>query len=235
EAAEVMVPRVQVLGIALGAGPDEIRELLTHESHTRYPVYEDTIDHVIGMVHIKDLMRLLPSGELLGEQHVREVPLVPESMEIDRLVGLMRAKRSQMAVVMDEHGGTAGLITLEDLFEEVVGDITEDPDEKMEIQAQPGGVFRFAGTTRLEEAGEEFERDLEHEDVDTVSGLVLHELGRPAEVGDSVVWKGVRFEVVSVAGHGVEACIATELPPEELESAEAEEAAEGGEGTSGEG
>jgi len=211
-AFEVMVPRVQVLGLPLGAGPDEIRELLKDESHTRYPVYEETIDHVIGMVHIKDLMRLLPTGDRLDRRHVRELPIVPESMELDRLVGLMRAKRSQMAIVMDEHGGTAGLITLEDLFEEVVGEITEDPTEKREIE-EVQGQLHLAGTTRLEEAGEELDCDLEHEDVDTVSGLVLHELGRPAEVGDSIEWKGLRFEVVAVAGHGVEDCVVTRLGP----------------------
>lgn len=227
-ASEVMVPRVQVLGLPLGAGPEEIRELLSEESHTRYPVYEETIDHVVGMVHIKDLMRILPSGERLDRRHVREVPLVPESMEVDKLVGLMRAKRSQMAVVMDEHGGTAGLITLEDLFEEVVGDITEDPLEKLEIEEDREGRLHLAGTARLEEAGDELERELEHEDVDTVSGLVLHLLGRPAVVGDAVEWRGVRFEVVRVAGHGVEECVAALVEPEPPEDGEAAAAAEGG-------
>lgn len=228
-AAEVMVPRVQILGIALGAGPEDIRELLREESHTRYPVYEETIDRVLGMVHVKDLMLLLSRGAALTARDVRRIPFVPETMLLDRLVATLRDARAQMAIVMDEHGGTAGLITIEDLFEEIVGDITEDSAERLEIHRDVDGCLHVAGTTRIAEVGEELGIALGHEEVDTVSGLVLALLGRPAEVGDVVEWEGLRFEVAAVAGHGVEDCVVTPPPPEDSGG----EPAAGGDETAG--
>ena len=232
-ASEVMVPRVQIIGIPLGADPGEIRELLGEESHTRYPVYDESIDHVLGMVHIKDLMRLLSTGASLTEKEIRKLPLVPESMPLDGLVATMRRDRSQMAIVMDEHGGTAGLITLEDLFEEVVGDITEDAGERLEIEVDSTGLLHVAGTTRIEEIGEKLGRSLEHDDVDTVSGLVLSQLGGPAKVGDVVTWDGLRFEVTEVVGHGVVHCTVTEVAAPVDEEGEAPTGAVPGGGDTG--
>src|SRR5581483_10469830 len=197
-AAEVMVPRVKIAGMPIGATAEEMREMLQEEQHTRYPVYQDDIDHVVGMVHVKDMLRLQPRGMPLSEREVRTVPFVPETMLLDRLVATLRESRSQMAIVMDEHGGTAGLLTIEDLFEEVVGEITEDTLERLEIYRDPAGRLHVAGTVRIEDVGEELGVTLTHEDVDTASGLVLALLGRPAAVGDAVVWQGVRFEVTAV-------------------------------------
>ena len=213
-AAEVMVPRVKIAGIALGATPDEMRETLSDASHTRYPVYDETIDRILGLVHVKDILRLLTRGATLGPEDVHPLPFVPETMLMDRVVATLRESRSQMAIVMDEHGGTAGLLTIEDLFEEIVGEITEDTMERAEIYRDPVGRLHVAGTVRIEEVGEELGVTLGHEDVDTVSGLVLALLDRPAQVGDAVTWQEVRFEVTAVAGHGVEECIVSLVPPE---------------------
>ena len=126
-AGQVMVPRVRIVGIPVGTRPDAIREILADPAHTRYPVYEKDLDHIVGMVHIKDLLRLLLNDEPIAASQARAVPVVPETAALDAVLGVMRRERTQMAVVIDEHGGTAGVVTLEDLFEEVVGEIEEGP------------------------------------------------------------------------------------------------------------
>jgi CBS domain containing-hemolysin-like protein len=118
----------------------------------------------------------------------------------------------QLAVVMDEHGGTDGIVTTEDLFEEVVGDIAEDGAERPDIYLGRDGALRVAGTVRVEEVGEHFDTPLEHEEIDTVSGLVLTLLARPPEVGDRVNYGGFEFEVTLVSGHGVTECRVVPLP-----------------------
>lgn len=134
---------------------------------------------------------------------VRSMPFVPATEPLDRVLGRMRSSRSQMAVVIDEHGGTAGILTLEDLFEEVVGDIA-DPGETPALREDDRGRLSVAGTVRLDELGEALGLVLEHEEVDTVSGLVLATLGRPAAVGDRVEHEGVELEVTAVRGRGVQ-------------------------------
>jgi len=219
-AGQVMVPRVRILGIQVGMPPGAIRELLADQTHTRYPVYEKDLDHIVGMVHIKDLLRLLVHEETITAAHARAVPVVPETAELDTVLTVMRSDRTQMAVVIDEHGGTAGVVTLEDLFEEVVGDIEEGPSAG-QVHRDREGRLRVPGTMRLDEVGRHFDLDLEHEDVDSVSGLILTLLGRPPLVGDSVKWERLQFEVMAVKGHGVEeaaVCLADmdSGPPERI-------------------
>jgi CBS domain containing-hemolysin-like protein len=203
-AGEVMVPRVRIVGIPVGTAPARIRGLLGDTPHTRYPVYEKDLDHILGMVHIKDLLALLLRDETLSAGHARPVPMVPETAALDAVLNTMRQERTQMAVVIDEHGGTAGMVTLEDLFEEVVGDIEEGLDGDFRVDDL--GRLRIPGTLRVNELGQEFDLELEHEDVDSVSGLVLALLGRPPNVGDRVVYERLELEVTAVKGHGVEEC-----------------------------
>jgi CBS domain containing-hemolysin-like protein len=203
-AGEVMVPRVRITGIPLGSMPSDIRALLRTSAHTRYPVIEQDLDHIVGMIHIKDLLRLLLRNESVGQRHARPLPLVPETAPIDTVLATMRRERTQMVIVLDEHGGTAGIVTLEDLFEEVVGDIDEGPGSAPQPYRDGDGRLRVPGTLRLDELGQEFSLDLEHEEVDSVSGLVLTLLGRPATVGDTVRYDRLMIEVTEVKGHGVE-------------------------------
>lgn len=205
-ADQVMVPRVRITGLELGATPAEIREVLGASPHTRYPVYENDLDHIVGMIHIKDLLRLLLNDEPISQSHVRALPLMPETAELDNVLDAMRRDRAQMVVVLDEHGGTAGVVTLEDLFEEVVGDIAESPTDLPPFYRDTQGRLRVPGTMRVDEVGQQFDLDLEHEDVDSVSGLVLTLLGRTARVGDVVEYERLRFEVTAVMGHGVDEC-----------------------------
>ncbi|MBA2557145.1 MAG: HlyC/CorC family transporter [Chloroflexi bacterium] len=205
-AGQVMVPRVRISGIPAGMPPGGIRDLLRETAHTRYPVYERDLDHIVGMVHIKDLLGLLLRKEAVTAEHTRPVPVVPETAPLDAVLSVMRQERTQMAIVIDEHGGTAGMVTLEDLFEEVVGEIEEGAGAGGHVYRDRRGRLRVPGTMRVEEVGQEFDLDLEHEDVDSVSGLVLALLGRTPAMGDTVTYDRLEFEVTAVKGHGVEEC-----------------------------
>jgi CBS domain containing-hemolysin-like protein len=202
-AGEVMVPRVRVAGIPLGIDADALRSVLREHPFTRYPVYDGTIDRVVGMLHVKDILRCLPRCERLRVDDVRAVPHLPATATMDQVMASLRTARAQMAVVMDEHGGTAGILTVEDLFEEVVGDIGDELTPRPELRTDASGQVRSAGVTRLEALGDALGVDVEHEDVDTVSGLVLSLLGRPPRVGDVVSFRGVRIEVTGTEGNGV--------------------------------
>ena len=202
-AGEAMVPRVRITGIPVGSTPDRIRELLKRSSHTRYPVVESDLDHILGMIHIKDLLRILLRGETITPAHARPVPLVPETAPLDAVLATMRRERTQMVIVLDEHGGTSGIVTLEDLFDEVVGEIEEGSGTPA-MYRDRGGRLRVPGTMRIDEIGREFDLELEHQDVDSVSGLILTVLGRPPRVGDIVRYDRLEFEVTRVTGRGVE-------------------------------
>jgi CBS domain containing-hemolysin-like protein len=209
-AGEVMVPRVMLSGIEVGTPPDELEELIRRHPHTRYPVYRDSLDTIIGSLHIKQVLRHITAKQPVEAADARPLPYVPGPMRLDGVLAAMRRFRAQMAVVMDQHGGTAGLVTMEDLFEEVVGDIQEGQGRTSLIEEGPGRV-RARGTVRLEEVGQALECSLDHPKVTTVSGLVLLLLGRPAVRGDSVVWHDARFEVTAVTGRGVADAVITRI------------------------
>jgi CBS domain containing-hemolysin-like protein len=208
-AGEVMVPRVRITGIPVGAGPDELRAILGHTPRTRYPLYEGDLDHIIGTYHIKDLLRLLLNGQNVTPAGARQAPVVPETAPLDTVLATMRRERAQFAVVIDEHGGTSGVVTLEDLFEEVVGEIDDRPDRRSGPRRDATGRLRVPGTMRLDQLGQRFDLDLAHEEVDSVSGLILTQLGRPPTVGDRVRYDRLELEVTAVKGHGVEEAAVT--------------------------
>lgn len=202
-AGEVMVPRVRVRSLPMGAGREEVRALLTGHPHTRYAVHEGSVDRIVGMVHVKDLLTCLAEGGVLSGQYVRQVPFVPVTIETRELLAAMGQVRSQFAVVLDEHGGTAGIVTVEDLFEEIVGEIGEDPSVPPEQAWEAPGRLLAAGILRLEKVGDAFGVSVLHDEVDTVGGLVLSLLGRPPRVGDRVRYRDLGFEVVTVDGRAV--------------------------------
>ena len=208
-AGQVMVPRVRIVGVPLGASPAEIRGLLPRSPHTRFPVYQDDLDQVVGMIHIKDLMRLLWRDESVSDAHVRPIPIVPETAPLDTVLTTMRRENTQVVLVIDEHGGTSGMVTLDDLFEEVIGEIDEGPVIAPLVYQDAQGRLRVPGTMRIEELGQRFDLDLEHRDVDSVSGLVLTLLGRPPRMGDAVRYDRLQFQVTAVKGLGVDECAVT--------------------------
>ena len=201
-AGEVMVPRVRIVGAPIGADTPALHRLLREQPFTRYPVYDGSLDRIVGMVHVKDLMRRPADAASLAESEARPVPFVPATARMDQVISAMRAARAQLAVVMDEHGGTAGIVTVEDLFEEIVGDVGDDLAHAQPM-AREGSSLLVAGTMRLDDLAAELGVPVEHDEVDTVSGLVLAVLGRTPVVGDRVEYAGVAFEVEELAGRGV--------------------------------
>ncbi|HUF91855.1 MAG TPA: hemolysin family protein [Candidatus Limnocylindria bacterium] len=208
-AEQVMVPRVRVVGLDLADGPAEVRGVLDGSPHTRYPVIDGDLDHITGMLHVKDLLGGVAAGTTVANLPARPVPFVPETATTEEILAAMRAHRAQMVVVMDEHGGTAGIITLEDLREEVVGELTEDVTSAQEIRPREDGGFVVAGTVRLTDAGAALGAVIEHPEVETVSGLVLARLGRPPKVGDVVEYGEARVQVLRLRGRGVHEAVIT--------------------------
>lgn len=203
-AGEAMVPRVRVHGIPLGSWQSELRHVLAGASlHARYPVYKGDLDHVIGTIHARRLIRCLTEGRPVSAELVKPVPFVPETTRLDKVLEILRREKAHMVVVMDEHGGTAGILSIEDLFEEVVGEIDEGRHARGAIRKEGEARWHVLGTVRLDELGEALGRELAHEAADTVSGLVLMKLDRPASVGDEVQEQGLRIRVTSVQGRGV--------------------------------
>lgn len=201
-AGEAMVPRVRVVGIPVGASPEDLRALLRRHRHTRYPVYEGDLDHIVGMLHVKDLLRRLILDERIAAADVRQLPVVPETSSLDAVLTTMQRTHAHMAVVIDEHGGTAGVISLEDLAEEVIGEIDEGVPQAPSLVTLPDGAVRVSGTLRLDELGQHFGVELHHDEVDSVSGLVMAQLDRPPMVGDVVEFEQFELTVLSVSGHG---------------------------------
>lgn len=165
-AAEVMVPRVHIVGIPLEASREEIVELVVSSPHTRYPVYREDIDDVVGILHVKDVLRLLSQSDVPDGYPLRPVPYVPETADVDVVLAAMRREHTQLAIILDEHGGTAGLVSIEDLFEEVVGEIEEEAEPKpgrlacaavtkpiRRASLQPYSVARTAATTASAASG----------------------------------------------------------------------------------
>jgi CBS domain containing-hemolysin-like protein len=210
-AGEAMAPRVALKGIPVGTEPDALSEIVRKDPHTRYPVYAGDLDHILGSLHIKDVLRHLVTRRPVTARDARPLPYVPGPTPLDEVLAAMRRHRAQMAVVMDQHGGTAGLVTIEDLFEEVVGDIEESSGRRSIVRESPAR-FRVRGTVRLEEAAAALDATFGHPQATTISGLVLLLLGRPATVGDVVTWNNIRVEVTATAGRGVSEAVVHRLP-----------------------
>ena len=184
-----------------GAAP---RHPAIDTAHALSRCIEGDLDHISACSHQGSAAAAAASANRSRRAGVRQAPVVPETSPLDDVLTSMRRERTQMAVVIDEHGGTAGIVTLEDLFEEVVGEIEEGPHDPAGPQWDATGRLRVPGTMRLDELGRFFDLDLAHEDVDSVSGLTLTLLGRPPRVGDSVRYERLRFDVTAVKGRGVD-------------------------------
>lgn len=205
-AHEVMTPRTDMICVPKEMPLEELNKLATENQYTRYPVYDSDIDHITGLVHVKDLFMVTLNNENRTiEQIQREIQLVPETITLDNLVKIFKKTRSQMAVVVDEFGGTSGIITLEDVLEEIFGDVQDefDIDEETDIEEIAPNQYLANATMRLDELAKHFDipvEDLEVEDVDTIAGLVIKELERIAQVDDKVSYGIFNFSVKEIDG-----------------------------------
>lgn len=205
-AHEVMTPRTDMVCVPIDMPLEELNKLASENQYTRYPVYEGDIDHITGLVHVKDLFMLSLKNEIRPIEKIqRKIQLVPETITLDKLVIMFKKQRAQMAVVVDEFGGTSGIITLEDVLEEIFGDVQDefDIDEEKDIKEIQPNKYEATGTMRLDELAKYFdipEEDLEVEDVDTIAGLVVKELERIAKVGDCVEYGSFVFTVKEIDG-----------------------------------
>jgi CBS domain containing-hemolysin-like protein len=202
-AAEAMVPRVRLDSIPANATPDELREIVRAHPRTRYPVVDGSLDQIVGTVHVKDLLRLLNEGAGLTPARIRDVAYVPETATLEQVVAAMDRVRNQMVVVMDEHGGTAGVMTIEDVVAEAIGEVEEGLEDLPDVVELGPDRLQVQGTVRLDTLGARVGRELEYHDVITVSGLILALLGRPPRRGDMVRWRGLEFRVSLLHGRGV--------------------------------
>jgi magnesium and cobalt transporter len=224
-AGDVMVaaPRMDLLDIA--APYDDLLALVIDTGHSRFPVYEDKRENVIGILMAKDLLKLQRAPELNLRTLLRPAVFVPESKRLNELLRDFRSNRNHLAIVIDEFGNTAGLITIEDVLEEIVGEIEDEFDEKDAegaVYTLADGTHRVAGDAPIASVNEAFGTDFSDAEFDTIGGLVAHELGRVPRRGESVDVGGLRFAVMLTRGGAVRWFRVSRLSPE----AAAETAAE---------
>ncbi len=205
-AKQVMIPRTDMVCIPKDISFEELNKVALENQYTRYPVYEENIDKILGFIHVKDLYSLAMTKENYSmDKIIRPLMLVPETMTLDNLVIEFKKRHLQMAVVIDEFGGTSGLITLEDVLEEIIGDVQDEFDEEVEADIQEIGENTYVANAmmRIDELVKFFDLQeslFEEDDVDTIAGLVVKLLGRIANVGDTVSFNGLTFTVTEIDG-----------------------------------
>ena len=202
-AREIMIPRQDMICLFVEDTFEESMKMVRETNHTRYPLCSEDKDHIIGMIHIRDLMDfdLRSATEKSLQEIVREILLVPEAMSVAELLQVMRRKRTHLAVVADEYGGTAGLVALEDIIEQIVGDIQDEHDEEeSEILRFPDGSYEFDGGVLLDDVVELLDIQTEEHEEDTIGGYIFGVLGRKPEIGDKVSIAPYVFHVLTVNG-----------------------------------
>jgi CBS domain containing-hemolysin-like protein len=203
----IMVPRTKISGVELSTPKKEVVEMIISEGYSRLPVYDDIIDKIIGIVHAKDLLPLLAENkEWVLSDIIRKPYFVPETKKINDLLSELQQKRIQIAIVIDEFGGTAGMVTLEDIVEEIVGEIQDEYDEeKPTVEKISDTEFIINAYATVYDVNEHLPHDLpEDEDFDTVGGLVSHAFGKIPEVGDSEECYGYLFTILKKTEQNIE-------------------------------
>jgi putative hemolysin len=226
EVSAVMVPRPEVVALSVELPPEEALAAMIESPYTRYPVYRESLDHVVGILHVRDLISALTDRGIAGvqvEELVRPAHIVPETKDLAGLLGEFRRTNQHMAIVVDEYGELEGIVTLEDLLEEIVGEIEDEfdlPDES--VERLPNGKMRIDGTFPIDDFNEQFDRQLPIEDFHTVGGFVFGLIGRAPEPGDEVEHDGTRFTVLEVEGSRIER-LEVELVPHDTQDEQLKE------------
>lgn len=198
--ADVMVPRAQMVSVPIDAPLSEILETVIESGHSRFPVHGDDKDEILGVLLAKDLLRCMRDGADKDIRPlVRPVTMIPEPKRLNILLKEFRLSRSHMAIVVDEYGGVAGLVTIEDVLEQIVGDIDDehddDDDDQTMIQATTNGEFLVNALTPIAEFNERFGSEFSDEEFDTIGGMVTSEIGHLPETGEEAMLGGFHFQV----------------------------------------
>jgi putative hemolysin len=208
DAADVMVPRPEVVALSIELPPEEALRAVVDSPYTRYPVYRETLDNVIGILHVRDLFAAMYERGIEDvhlEQLLRPPYIVPETKDLASLLHEFRRTKTHFAIVVDEYGGMAGILTLEDLIEEIVGEIEDEFDiPEEQIEQIDEDTYRIDGMFPIDEFNDRFSANLPDDDYHTIAGFVFGQLGRAAQPGDEVVWNGIRFDVIEVDANRIE-------------------------------
>ncbi|MFN2469457.1 MAG: hemolysin family protein [Gaiellaceae bacterium] len=208
EVEEVMVSRPDVVAISIDLPPVECLAAVIDSPYTRYPAYRGSVNDIVGILHVRDLFSALYGQGIENveiERLIRPAYFVPETKDLAALLAEFRRTKQHMAVVVDEYGAMQGIVTLEDVLEEIVGEIADEydlPDEQ--VERVDDRRIRIDGTFPIDDFNEQFQQAVPQEDYHTVAGFVFGEIGRAPETGDEVVWDGLRFEVVETEGPRIE-------------------------------
>lgn len=221
-AREIMVPRIDVAAADINESVMDIASIVNERGFSRVPIYRENIDDIVGIIYAKDLLRAVANGgrERQLSEMLRAPVFIPESKRLDQLLTEMQGSRTHMAIVVDEYGGTAGLVTIEDLLEEIVGEIEDEYDvarPAMEVISDDEVVLDAGMTTDI--LNELFNYQVESEDFDTVGGFLIHQLGRLPSVGDEVSVDGLTLRVLSMSGRRVRRMRIAREPRKEPERA----------------
>jgi CBS domain containing-hemolysin-like protein len=194
-----MTPRPDIIAIPADAALDDLRALFREEQYSRIPVYSGDLDNILGIVFVKDMVALPPAAAPRLTTLMRSAFMVPESKRVSELLKEMQRRQAQMAIVVDEYGGTAGLVTVEDLLEEIVGEIRDEYDVESESVTDEGnGLFAFSGKVSVDEVRDRLGVEIEREGFETLGGYLLSHLGRMPYVGETFEVDGLAVEVIEV-------------------------------------
>ena len=196
---DVMIPRSQMDLIDVAESPEKFIPFVIETAHSRFPVYEDNRDNVIGILLAKDLLRFYAEDEFNVREMLRPAVFVPEAKRLNVLLKEFRAKRNHIAIVVDEYGGVSGLVTIEDVIEQIIGDIEDEYDfdeTEDNILADRSGRYRVKAVTEIGDFNNHFNTNFSDEDFDTVGGLVMGRFGRLPKRGETIVVEGFTFQVL---------------------------------------
>jgi putative hemolysin len=222
EVHDVMVHRPEVVAISVELPPRECLAAVVNSPYTRYPAYRTSLDQIDGILHVRDLFSALYEkgiDNVVISDLLRKPYIVPETKDLAALLTEFRAQNQHMAVVVDEYGSMQGIVTLEDVLEEIVGEIEDEydlPDESLERIDER--TIRVDGTFPIDDFNEQFEIGMPDDDYHTLAGFVFGLLGRAPEAGDECAWNGLRFNVIDVEGTRIEKLEVEFLPPEDREA-----------------
>ncbi len=214
---EVMVPRIDVRAVSCEAPMVEALEIILKAGHSRIPVYRDSIDNIQGILYAKDLLKYLRDGrtDTPISRITRPAYFIPESKKVDELLQELQQRKVHMAVVVDEYGGTAGLVTIEDLLEEIVGEIQDEYDaEEPTVEAVNSYEYLFDARVPIDEVNKLLGVELPDEGGDTLGGFIYSQLGKVPALGDRVEYENITIEVLSVNGRRIKQVRAVVIPPD---------------------